>query len=105
MVAWAASSRWPPPQATFPGEVLELSFMHAGQPVVAERGRWADPRVAGDTGVTQGMHVRAILLDPYAYLIGSAGGPVTRDDDIDVARRALEQLQRGEVVLDAPDAR
>src|SRR5215472_3164973 len=74
--------------------------MHAGQPTLAERGRWADPRVAGNTGVTQGMHVRAILVDPCAYLISSASGPVTRDEDIDVVRGALEQPQRGEVVLD-----
>jgi hypothetical protein len=73
--------------------------MHAGQPVLAERGRWADPRVAGNTGVTQGTHVRAILFDPCAYLISSADGPVTRDQDIDVAGCALEQPQRGEVVL------
>src|SRR5215471_20870025 len=74
--------------------------MHAGQPILAERGRWADPRVAGSTGVTQGMHVRAVLFDPCAYLISAADGPVTRDEDIDVVRRALEQPQRGEVVLD-----
>src|SRR5512132_2872359 len=74
--------------------------MHAGQPILAERGRWADPRVAGDTGVTQGMHVRAILVDPFVYLISSAAGPVAGDEDIDVVRRALEQPQRGEVVLD-----
>jgi len=41
--------------------------MHAGHPI--ERGRCADPRVAGNTGVTQGMHVRAILADPCPYLI------------------------------------
>jgi hypothetical protein len=76
-----------------------LPFMHAGQPILAVRGRWADPRVAGNTGVTQGMHVRAILFDPCAYLISSADGPVTRDEDIDIARHALEQPQRGEVVL------
>ena len=46
--------------------------MHAGHPVPAVLGRWADPRVAGNTGVTQGMHVRAILFDPCAYLISSA---------------------------------
>ena len=50
-------------------------------------------------GVTQGMHVRAILVDPCAYLISSADGPVTRDEDIDIARHAFEQLQRGEVVF------
>jgi hypothetical protein len=74
--------------------------MHAGQPILAKRGRWADPRVAGDTGVTQGMYVRAILVDPCVYLISSADGPVAGDEDIDVVRRALEQPQRGEVVLD-----
>ena len=46
------------------------------------------------------MHVPAILFDPCAYLISSADGPVTGDEDIDVVRRALEQPQRGEVVLD-----
>jgi hypothetical protein len=68
--------------------------MPAGQPVLAERGRWADPRVAGNTGVTQGMHVRAILFDPCAYLISSADEPMTGDEDINVARRAIEQPQR-----------
>jgi Pyridoxine 5'-phosphate oxidase C-terminal dimerisation region len=51
-------------------------------------------------GVTQGVPVRAILVDPCAYLISSADGPVAGDEDIDVARRALEQPQRGGVVLD-----
>src|SRR6266545_7479012 len=50
------------------GEALELPFVHARQPILAVRGRWADPRVAGSTGVTQGVHVRAILVDPCAYL-------------------------------------
>src|SRR5713101_6864389 len=72
--------------------------MHAGHPI--ERGRWADPRVVRSTGVTQGLHVRTILVDPCAYLISSADGPVAGDQDIDVARHALEQPQRGEVVLD-----
>src|SRR5258708_2291701 len=74
--------------------------MHAGQPILAERGRWADPRVVRSTGVTQGLHVRAILVDPCAYLISCADGPVAGDEDIDVARHALDQPQRGEVVLD-----
>ena len=51
-------------------------------------------------GVTQGVHVRPILVDPCVYLISSADGPVAGDEDIDVARHALEQPQRGEVVLD-----
>ena len=74
--------------------------MHARQPILAVRGRWADPRVAGNMGVTQGVHVRPILFDPCVYLISSADGPVTRDEDIDVARHALEQPQRGHVILD-----
>ncbi len=74
--------------------------MHAGQPILAVRGRWADPRVAGNMGVTHGVQVRPILVDPCVYLISSADGPVAGDEDIDVARHALEQPQRGEVVLD-----
>src|SRR5687768_18610065 len=80
------------------GEVLELPFVHTGQPI-AERGRWAEPRVAENIGVTQGQQIRPVLVDPSAYLSSSADGPVTGDDDIDVARRALEQAQRGQVVL------
>jgi hypothetical protein len=72
------------------GEALELPRVHARQEILAVR-RWAEPRVAGNVGTRQGMHVRAILVDPRAHLISSAGGPVTGDEDIDVARRALEQ--------------
>ena len=72
--------------------------MHARHPI--ERGRWADPRVVRSTGVPQGLHVRAVLVDPCAYLVSSADGPVAGDEDIDVARHALNQPQRGEVVLD-----
>ena len=50
--------------------------------------------------VTQGLHVRAIQFDPCSYLISSADGPVTGDEDIDVVRHALEQPQPNEVVLD-----
>ena len=57
--------------------------MHAWHPI--ERGRWADPRVAGNTGVTQGVRVRPILVDPCVYLVSSADGPVAGDEDIDVA--------------------
>ena len=42
------------------------------------------------------MHVGPILVDPCVYLISSADGPVAGDEDIDVARDALEQPQRGE---------
>src|SRR5688572_26160491 len=73
--------------------------MHAGQPILAERGRWADARVIGSMAVTQGMYVRAILVDPCSYLISSADGPVTGDEDINVVRHALEQPQPNEVVL------
>ena len=82
------------------GEALELPCVDAGHPVPAVLGRWADPRVAGNTRVTQGAHVRAILVDPCVCLISSADGPVAGDQDIDVARHALEQPQRGEVGLD-----
>jgi hypothetical protein len=64
--------------------------MHAGQPILAERSRRADAWVAENIVVTQGVHVRAILVDPCVYLISSADGPVAGDDDIDVVRRALE---------------
>jgi len=46
------------------------------------------------------LHVRAILFDPCAYLISSADGPVTRDEDINVVRHGLQQPQPDEVVLD-----
>ena len=77
-----------------------MPCVHAAHPFPAGLGRWADPRVAGIIGVTQGVHIRAILVDPCAYLISSADGSVAGDDDIDVVRRVFEQLQRGEVVLD-----
>jgi hypothetical protein len=54
----------------------------------------------GTSAVTQGVHVRPILVDPCVYLISSADGTVAGDDDIDVARHALEQPERGKVVLD-----
>jgi len=67
------------------GEALELPFVHARQPILGVRGQWADPRVAGNSGVTQGVHVRPILADPCVDLISSADGPVAGDEDIDVA--------------------
>src|SRR3974390_2366470 len=72
------------------GEALELPCVHAGQPIRAVRGRWADPRVAGNAGVTQGVHVGPILVDPCAYLNSSADGPGAGDEDIDAAPRALQ---------------
>jgi hypothetical protein len=77
-----------------------LPFRHAGQPILAERGRWADARVVRGTTVTQGVDVRAIQFDPGADLIGAADGPVTWDEDIDVVSHALEQLEPSEVVLE-----
>ncbi|MGO9695005.1 MAG: hypothetical protein ACLPYO_14795, partial [Mycobacterium sp.] len=64
------------------GETLELSCVHADHPVPAVLGQWADPRVAENMSVTQGMHVRPILVDPCVYLISSADGPVAGDEDI-----------------------
>jgi hypothetical protein len=57
------------------------------------------PAVAGNMGVTQGMHVRPVPVDPCVCLISSTDGPVAGDGDIDVARRHVEQPQGGEVVL------
>src|SRR5690348_14478571 len=71
--------------------------MHAGQPLLVLRCREA--RVVRTTAVTQGLHIRAVLFDPCAQLISVADGSVTGEKDLDVIRHALEQLQRGEVVL------
>ena len=72
--------------------------MHAGQPIPAVR-RWAEPWIIDNIGVTQGVQVRPILVDPGMYLVSSADGPVTGDEDINVVRHTLKQPQRGEVVL------
>jgi hypothetical protein len=82
------------------GETLELPFVHVGDPLPARLGRWADPRVRDDVAVAQGLHVGTILVDPGAYRVSSTHGPVAGDQDFDVARDAVEQVQRGEVVLD-----
>jgi hypothetical protein len=66
--------------------VLELPFMHAGQPILAVRGRWADPRVAGNTGVMQGT-----TATPSA---GSAPENATlrqRIRDLTAGQRTLEE--------------
>jgi AcrR family transcriptional regulator len=81
------------------GQALELPCVHARQEILAV-GRRAEPRVVGNASVTHGVHVRPIQVNPCAYLISSADGPVPGDQDINVARHALEQSQRGEVVLD-----
>ena len=62
-----------------------MPVVHIAYPLPAGLSRWADPRVAEDMGVMQGVHVRPILVDPCAYLISSADGSVTGDEDIDVA--------------------
>ena len=84
-----------------------MSFVHARHPVAW--GRWADPRIADNLGVTHGVQVRPILFDPSAYLTSSADGPVAGDDDVDFVRHALEQqrrMARGmRLVLDDPDLR
>jgi hypothetical protein len=82
------------------GETLELPFVHGGHQSQPVLGRCTDPRAAENIGVAQCVHVRPILVDPGVYLISSADGPVARPQDIDVTRHALEQRQRGEVVLD-----
>ena len=108
MLEWPAARQLSPQADLYPGvpscslffgELLQLPFIHAGQPILAERGRWADARVIGGMAVTQGMHVRAIQFDPSAYLVSSADGPVTGDEDINVVRHALKQPQPNEVVL------
>ena len=38
--------------------------------------------VTDSIGVAQGVHVRAVLVDPCAQLIGSSDGSVAGDDDI-----------------------
>ena len=40
-------------------------MVHVGEPV--QGGGGADPRVVGIMAVTQGMHVRAIQVDPFAH--------------------------------------
>ena len=48
------------------GELLQLPCVDVDHPFPALLGRWADPRVVGNTAVTQGLHVRAIKFDPRA---------------------------------------
>jgi hypothetical protein len=63
-----------------------LLRVHAGSqslPYVA-----LEARVAENIGVTQGVHVHPILVDPLVYLINSADGPVAGNKDIDLAPHA-----------------
>lgn len=85
---------------SFFDEELSLPFMRAGQPILAERGRWADPRVLGNTAVPQGLHVREVKFDLGVRPINSTDGPVTRDENFGVVRHTLEQLQCSDVIFD-----
>jgi hypothetical protein len=54
-------------------------------------------------GVTQGVHVRAIPVDPCGYLVSSADGPVAGDEDpafLDQQRRMARGMR---LMLDNPD--
>jgi hypothetical protein len=82
------------------GELRELPFVHSRHPLPARLGRWSDPWVARVVAITEGDDVRPILVDPFAHLIGSTDGPVTGDDDIDVSRDVVKQLQGGEIIVD-----
>lgn len=89
-----------------PIEARRALFLGGGAAVAVRAANpcrtWSPGRaaVAENVGVTQSLHVRPILLDPCAYLIGSVNGPVAGDDDIGGVCRGLEQPQRDEVVLD-----
>src|SRR2546430_16187326 len=53
------------------GEALDLPVVHIAYPFPAGLGRWADPRVTGNTALTQGEHVRPILVDPRRSHLGA----------------------------------
>jgi hypothetical protein len=67
-------------------------FLSAANPIASRAFR----RARSFARATQGLDVRPILVDRCAYLLGPADRPVAGDEDIDVARHALEQPQRGE---------
>jgi hypothetical protein len=48
------------------GEALGLPVVHIAYPLPARLSRWADPRVTDNLIVTQGLHVRPVLVDPCA---------------------------------------
>ena len=52
------------------GELLQLPCVHVAHPFPALPGRRADPRVIDDLVVTQGLHVRPILVE-----VARSGGP------------------------------
>jgi hypothetical protein len=82
------------------GQAVGLPVVHVADPLPAGLGRCTDPRVAGSPAVPQGQHVRSVLFDPGPHRTGPADRPVAGDDDRRVARHALQQPQRREVVLD-----
>ena len=55
-----------PPRSFSFGEALGLPVVQIAYPLPAGLSRWADPRVAGNMALTQGEHVRPILVDPCA---------------------------------------
>ena len=78
-VSWRTSS---------PGELLSVAVRARRAATLAERmgrseGRWG-------LGVTEGVQVRPILVDPRLDLIGSTDGPVAGDDGIDVTGHGLD---------------
>ena len=91
---------WASRRALFVGELLELSCVSSlthSQPFLAD----GPIRGSLTTCLSRARPARTSdLVDPCAYLISSADGAVTWDEDIDVVRHALEQSQRGEVVPD-----
>src|SRR5918996_3356139 len=103
-IRWHTRSHRTPFRDLFLSKLLELPFVHAGHPVPAFLGRWADPRVAENVGITQGVQVRPVLVDPCVYVISFADGPVAGDEDVNAVCHAFEQPQRGEVVLDRVSA-
>ncbi|SDP78968.1 hypothetical protein SAMN04487914_14011 [Arthrobacter sp. ok909] len=82
------------------GETLVLPCVNVAHPFPTLLSRGADARVARITCVTQGVHICPILIDPCVDLVRFSDGPVPGDDDIDDTGHALQQVQRGEVILD-----
>lgn len=68
--------------------------MHVADPLPALLCRVPDAGVVGLPSVAQGVHVRAVLVDPCPQLIASAHEAVTWDEHIDVVRHGFDQLQR-----------
>ena len=56
-------------------------------------------------GVTQGVHVRPILVDPCVYLISSADGPVAGDENPAFLNQQRRIARGMRLMLDNPDLR